>query len=304
MNRADNIEIIGWEARHKDHPRIREQIEYARKSSDFLLMFRGDKSIAYYEDNIFGTGVKARPLLHHGEPHELQYTARDLAEVPDTFKKLAEAYICTPMGKQGNTEIDTLMDSYYKMPRNEIFILSQLLIYGLHYQNCENEVKELKRYLMVVSATVDDSVAKTYALYGAPNKAYILEFALPTKGVYYAEVKTVIDLARKYGLYFKPDHDKEVFVMYGILPHYLLGYTELRKKRGNSRVAYDFTFVPNPHYDKGKSTLDSPPELSGEQAELQQLTETKLAWAFHNGNVWFELRFMGMAKDISPPDDA
>lgn len=302
MNRSDNIEIIGWETRHKDHPCIREQIQYARTSSDFLLLFRGDKKIAYKE-SVFGIGVKALPLLYHGEPEKLQYTARDLAETPDTFKKLAKAYICTPMGKQGNAGIDTLMRFYGNMLRGERFILSQLLIYGLHFQNYVNEAKELKDYLMVVSATVDESVAKKYALYEAPDKAYILEFALPTNGVLYSAVKTVIDLAKKYGLHFEPNNDKEIFVMYGILPHYLLGYTELRKKEHNGRIAYDAIFVPNPHYHDGKCTLQSPPVLTGVQEELRKLTEGELAWVFHDGDEWFELRHMGAAKDISPPDD-
>jgi hypothetical protein len=104
-----------------------------------------------------------------------------------------------------------------------------------------------------------------------------------------------LHLARLY-----PDRDSEVFVPYGLLPHYILGYSHLkRRERRGSIDIYAVEYIANPKFASGAASLDRPPDLDAEQCELIESLGHDIAWGYHTGSDWDRIRHSSGEIDIS-----
>lgn len=304
LGRGCRTTVHGWEHRHAAFPGIAEQIRFAQDSEGrFQLMFRGDRNPPPREQDLFLIGQKARPAYYEGDPNRLEFNFRALGDDQVLFREVAEAFVGSPMHKKSPTA-DELLTRYWASSPQERMRLGRLLLYGLHYQNLRPTVRRWRDYAFAMSCTTDERIALRYALKELPpNAAYILEYAPPGRGDWFCRVSDVIEEYNELELgHIFPDKDSEIFVNYGMFPHYLLGYSVLNRI-GSGAPVYEAVYVPNPWYAKRGATLVEPPNLNREQAEIIQATGGEIAWITHNGTDWRVVSLPDRRINISQPEE-
>jgi len=311
LNHGREAEVQGWEERHRGCPNIGREVDRAREhDSGFLFMLRGTRHKPPYLKDTFVIGQKARAAYYRGDRPRLAGTPRRLSAQSSLFKKIAAAYARTRMADRSEAD---LVSYYEQLEPRERYLFAQLLIEGLHYQNCRPPVADLRDCLFVVSFTLHEAVALKYALdfrrnEDRPRNAWVLEYAPPKGGDYYRLAADVIRQFEEFNLgYIYRDRDREVFVWYAALPHYLLGYSQLVRD-GETPDVYRVEFEPNPHYANGEATLDRPPDLNRLQREIIPRTVKELAWVRYDtepeSEGWWELRSADGTESLRPPEGA
>lgn len=307
------VEITNWESQLEQYSKITEQRKIATQSdAKYQHMFRGDKlnniSIlqSEYPDTLFTIGRKARPAYCGNDINRLEYTPNHLIENQDKFTELASVFVNSEMHKRKANEInltvDDLVNRHNSSNQAEQFLLVQLLIYGLQYQNQREGIREWQNRLFVVSCSCDETVAMKYALRDLPQQTYVIEYAPPINNRYSLSVAEVIDKFKELNLGFIfPDRDQEIFVLYAMMPHYILGYAKLRQQNPNP-AQYNVEYIPNPSYEEEGYTLDNPPILTEDQEELFDKTKERMAWVFRDSHDWQWLKYGGISRDISSPN--
>ena len=69
-----------------------------------------------------------------------------------------------------------------------------------------------------------------------------------------------------------------------MLPHYILGYSELRLESATHPNEYTVVYHPNPSYESGAATLDSPPDLTESQKKLIKDLRGEVIWLWHGAD--------------------
>jgi hypothetical protein len=300
------VRIKGWEDRHDPHPHVAREYERARNDGRWRLMFRGQQEMPLERD-FYYVGQKARPCYHGGDIHKLRLHAQKVAFDSRLFAELAVAYVTSPMPHWGKPiRVDDLHAVYRKSDERQRYFLAQLLIEGLHYQNNQPEVSKWRDYLFVISCTTDYEIALKYALSlhgGLAMQGYVLEYAPPVKSNLYHDVDEVIAQfgQRRLG-FIHGNKDAEILVPFAMSPEYLLGHTVLCQQ---SAGTYEGTYLPNPHYESGRATLERPPDLSDRQRELMEATLKRMAWVSYipseSGGEWGDLFRPDGTEPIGPP---
>ena len=314
-SRNVHAKIIGWRERRSEFPAICTQICKC-DSVGHKLMFRGEKELKYRPE-LFTIGLKARPLYYGGDPQRLSRNANALAKDSTKFEELAIAFAESPMVKRlGGPTASGLVQLRKQCPPNRRMRLSQLLLYGLHWQNSHPELDAWRDHLFVRACTLDERIALAYALSRrpsepSPEEAYVVEYAPPCSQGHFENLNTVLaefdnfngmQLCSHY-----PDRDTEVLVPYALLPHYILGYSHLRLLDTTDDVAeYRCEYVPNPAFTCDGATLEQPKDLTVAQTEAMRRLEDQLAWAFHmwtdDGGMWFKIEHKTDDIDVSGLD--
>ena len=140
----------------------------------------------------------------------------------------------------------------------------------------------------MLSCTLNPKVAISYALRRASNRqlleeTFVIEYAPPCGGQCFERVTSVISEFGRLGLgKMYRDKEEEVFIPYALLPHYILGYDQFQLLGSDGEWAeYSTNFIPNPMFETNNATLDHPPRLDEEQADIMKKLNKQLAWAYH-----------------------
>jgi hypothetical protein len=300
--------LQGWETRHRLHPAVSTQIDQYCDGERHCLMYRGEKCIRY-RDDLFVIGEKARPFYYGNDPTRFHRTAREIQSNESKMRQLVDVFLSTPMAKGGATRSADLIMARWKAlePRGR-FRLAQLLLHALHWQNCKQEVKEWRDFLFVHSCSLNDCVALGYALSHRadeppPEKAFVIEYAPPCDQDFFEPVGSLIEEFKELNL---PncfvDREQEVFALWGLFPHYILGYSELTRDDADAVPArYKVKYVPNPAFDGGAS-LEMPKDLTDDQSKKARQIGKELAWVQREigvacPSVWIE--HSGDVSDVS-----
>lgn len=308
--RKTRFAIAQWRNRHDHHPAICRQIDDHCDGKQHQLVFRGMKEIPY-EPELFVLGLKSRPHYAAGDPDMLTNHARALAKTDATFKHLSEAFVRSPMmKKQTVCTIERLMSLWQNANERTRIRLAQLLLYGLQYQNSQQALKDWRDYLFVLSSTTKEAVAIGYGLShkkneAPPRRAFIIEYAAPCAGHCFERMSTVLEefASLELGAFFR-DWDSEVLIPFGMLPHYVLGYTRLDLVDQSVKPpTYNATYMANPALAHEGYTLTNPKNLSTAQADKARELNGRIAWAYHmwtgDGGEWFKLVGPSATQDIS-----
>lgn len=264
-----------------------------------------------YEPELFVLGLKSRPQYAAGDPEMLTRHARALAQTDATFERLSEDFVRSPMMKKQTDCTNKQLRSLWQKSNERTRVrLAQLLLYGLQYQNSKQALNDWRDYLFVLSATTNESVAIGYALSHKkketpPKQAFIIEYAPPCAGHCFERMTAVLEefASLKLGEFF-PDKDSEVLIPFGMLPHYVLGYTRLDLvDQTVNPPTYNATYTANPALAHEGYTLTNPKDLSTAQAEKAQELNGHIAWSYHmwsgDGGEWFKLVGPKATQDIS-----
>lgn len=303
------VRVAGWHDRHQAHPKIREQIEKC-DGTRYQLLFRGMKEIPF-QSELFVLGLKTRPQYSAGNPDKLSKHARSLAEEESLFDSLIIDFVKSPMmAKKQECSVAALKSIYATCDERRRVRLAQLLLYGLHYQNTRQEVAKWRDYLFVLSATTKPEVAVKFALSHrrkepVPSNAFVVEYAPPTKGHYFEAMHAVLKEfeSLELGTWFA-DQDSEVMIPFGMLPHYVLGYSAFRRKdQDNDVFSYHVEYYPNPAFSEEGHSLENPKDLDESQDKVRKEINDQIAWAYHRWTgtegEWFVLKCGQEEQDIS-----
>lgn len=277
--------LSGWTNRHKAFPAIVQQFQLGRRSPDAALMFRGDKQTPHH--NVFLFGIKSRPALYEGNIESLRFEVSKVADDEVRFSQLLEAFCSSEMA--GNVEVaplrDRIMVEYRRSGRPRRVRLSQILALAIQYQNSRAAMRPWRDLLFLVSCSRRDEVAARYALGHRPAEdfpevAYVYEYAPPAADSLHEPAVEALRDFEELGLQnVFPDRDDEVFVKMAMLPHYILGYSELRRISTDRVYAvYSVNYHPHPTYACGKATFENPPRLTQRQKALIDETKGQVAW--------------------------
>ncbi|MEK6408927.1 MAG: hypothetical protein AABN34_18545 [Acidobacteriota bacterium] len=279
--------LRGWANRHKSFPAIIQQFQLARNSPAVALMFRGDKQVPRH--NVFLLGVKSRPALYGGNIARLRFEISKVADDEVRFTELLVAFCSSPMVRnvEATPTHDRILVEYQKSVRARRVRLSQILVLAIQYQNSQRSMRPWRHLLFLVSCSRRDEVAARFALghraaEDFPKVAYLYEYAPPALSSLHEPAVQVLMEFEELGLQnVYPDRDNEVFVQMAMLPHYILGYAELRRV-STDRVSavYDVNYHPHPSYASGEATLDNPPKLTEDQQALMVETRNQIAWVW------------------------
>lgn len=303
------VRVAGWRDRHQAHPKIREQIEKC-DGTRFQLLFRGTKKIPY-QPELFVLGLKTRPQYSAGDPEMLSKHARSLAEDESLFDTLITDFVKSPMmAKKQKCSVAALKSIYATFDERQRVRLAQLLLYGLHYQNTRQEVAKWRDYLFVLSATTKPDVAVRFALghrrkEPVPQSAFVIEYGPPCGGHCFERMICILDEFKELDLgEWFPDQDTEVLIPFGMLPHYVLGYSKLHRPQCDAgESVYSVEYVPNPAFSKEGCSLENPKDLDAEQAKKRDELNGQIAWAYHRwtgtDSEWFVLKCGQEEQDIS-----
>lgn len=303
------VRVAGWHDRHQAHPQIREQIEKC-DGTRYQLLFRGMKKIPY-QPELFVLGLKTRPQYSAGDPETLTRHARTLAGDELTFDTLVTDFVESPMmAKKAMCSVAALKSLYNECDERRRVRLAQLLLYGLQYQNTRQEVAKWRNYLFVLSATTTPDVAVRYALghrhkEPSPDTAFVIEYAPPCGGHCFERMTGILDEFKELNLgEWFPDRDAEVLIPFGMLPHYVLGYSKLHRPNGDGGDGpYFVEYVPNPAFLEDGCSLENPKDLDAEQAKKRDELNGQIAWAYHRwtgtDGEWFVLKCGQEEQDIS-----
>jgi hypothetical protein len=278
----------GWNERMSAYPNIQDQVALARRGKAFLLLFRGQEESPPRREDLFVIGQKSCPAYYDGNTEQLQFNFRDIAAKENMFRRLADEFAASPMCQE-DVRAEDLLQRYRLASFEGRGRLGQVLVYGLQYQICRPGVRKWRKYLFVISCSTEEDVAIKYALRNLPTTAYVLEYAPPFGEGLFRRVSEVLNEFQGLGIERAyPDRDREVFVHYGMLPHYLLGYSVLQRSR--TEGIYETTYVPNPWYAERRKTLLDPPDLTMIQMPLIEATHNEIAWIFHHGGNYRTIR--------------
>jgi hypothetical protein len=185
------------------------------------------------------------------------------------------------MAKLDRLASERLMREYDESSEKKRRRLAELLLLGLQYQNYQQSVEQWRELLFLISCSRDDTIALRYALWFKkpdcpPQRAFIYDYAPPSNDSLHEPASAMLREFEDLGLHRAfPDKDKEFFVKMAMLPHYILGYAELRRI---DLREYETKYHPSPHYADGGHTLDHPPKLTSKQLRLMNETKGKVAW--------------------------
>lgn len=312
--------VRGWHRRHAVAPRIKEEIIRSCCNGAHQLLFRGDKEVPL-EQHLFILGLKSRPLYSADESiwSSLPFSLNEAPEEAEArFLELATAFSETHMLKNdANANPEAMLYEWRLRDTRSRLRLTQLILYGIHYQATRLDQAgthdELLRHLFVRSSTTSDQIAVQYALsrrHGepAPERAVVFEYAPPCGGHLYEKMTDIIDEFESLGLgRFFPDRDEEVLIPFGMLPHYMLGYSELRllpDGHEDGTSVYTVRYKANPHIAHGDYTLESPKRLTQQQRKLIKKMNDRVALVFHawegDAGSWYRIiDSSGKTRDIS-----
>jgi hypothetical protein len=182
------------------------------------------------------------------------------------FKDIATAFVSSPMAQKAKAcpSVNELAEFYRTGSCAYRGDLSQTLLEGLHYQNYQ--IQEWRDYLFLLSCSTSDEVALQYALHHLPKRAFVLDYAPPCDSGLYKNADAMIKELRDLRLSFVyRNRDEEYFIWFAMLPHYLLGVSELQS---TGRFAYGMKYIANPWYEERGATLADPPNLEEAQRGL------------------------------------
>ncbi|GEM_PF-4898766 len=281
--------LRGWKNRHEPFPAVVHNVQLAGSSPAFLLMYRGDRRPP--SRDVFLFGIKSRPALYEGDLTRLEYEVARVADDVVRFTHLLDAFLRSPMAKRAKVvpTRDRILSDYCTSDRARRIRLAQLLGLAIQYQNSQRDLRTWRDLVFLVSCSRRDDVALRYAVAhrsseGFPDSAYIYEYAPPaTDSLHEPAVEVLKDFeALGFDSVF-PDRDNEIFVKMAMLPHYILGYAELRRVSADGvRGVYGVNYHPNPPYASGQATLESPPNLTDRQKALIRQTKGRVAWLYWN----------------------
>jgi hypothetical protein len=303
--------IRGWADRRARCLGVSRQIECC-DGSRHVLLFRGEKSLPL-RDDLFIVGRKARPFYCGGDPDVLRRCARFLVEDAQCFGQLVKDFVASPIGREISVTTDELRQRWIVQDPRGRLRLSQLLLYAMQWQNCKDSVRPWRDYLLLLSATSDENTALHYALSRRrceqpPKEAFILEYAPPVGHEYFEWVADVRDELIDSGLCAAQfcDRDREAFILYALMPHFILGYSHLRLLCCADGVAqYACEYVGNPAMEDGCATLAKPRDLDAAQRDAMLRLGKSLAWVYRTWGAtcpWLEIQHEDGAVDISDAD--
>lgn len=296
--------VCGWNTRYANYPRIATQAAKALAGQSHRLLYRGQKSIDHI-DSVFTIGQKARPLYHKGDLAKLKRRLSKLAANRTQFGELVGAFLGSGVGNQSTLTFEELLRNFDRSNETTRVVMAQILLEALQYRNCKLTGKEWRDYLFLLSASTNPKRAAMYALQRNPKEAFILEYAPPIGRNLARSVKHFRTEYSALGLGETPtDDDEEYFIRYGMLPHFLLGYTRFVRVGTEAPYSYIATFVPNPVYANGSSTLDRPPNLDAAQEAVFRETLPSIAWVFNRADGelagWTHMQSIGGTEPLDP----
>lgn len=143
-DKSRNVDAVvrGWKTRHKQCPKIREQIDSYCDGKQHLLMYRGDKKIPY-QDKLFVIGRKA-PVCYGPENAEtFKKHAVFMVDCEAKMKELVDAFCATPMARGGTgAGADDIPERWSASDRRARFRLAQLLLHGIEHSNSRLDLSE------------------------------------------------------------------------------------------------------------------------------------------------------------------
>ena len=306
--------VSGWTDRFDSCPLIEEYVHFARSDEAFEVFYRGQSEQPEYLNDIFLVGQKAKATVYAGNVERLEFDPRNASENRNLFKKVLVAYLSTDMAKKFcNANQNEVLQRFDDAQSFERFDLTQLLLAALHYQNCREELAFFRTRMFLLSATLCDRIALTYALTPGPrtkgklyDKSFIFEYAPPKDADHFEMVESIASRFQRAGLGdMFHNRDQEAFIKFAMLPHYLLGYGHLRRVVSDL-VEYRCEYTPNPHYLKAESSLSTPPELNELQEVRFGASKHRMAWVqLFEDEGWARLLYRqkkaDVERDISRP---
>lgn len=289
--RVRNATVRGWNIRHAGAPTVGEQLEFAAQSEEFQLLYRGDSNPP--DGEVFTFGIKSRPAIYQGDLERLRYEAGEVSRDATKFRAISEAFLEGPSVRDSPEDrrpnLSALLAAYEASDCPRRRRLAEVLLVALQHQNARQAVRRWRNLLFLVSCSRSETTALRYALGHRfsdppPELAWVYEYAPPVNDTLHESAQAVLNEFQDLLLTSAfPDLDEEVFVKMAMLPHYILGVSELR--RAGDNLAYQVSYQPNPHYESGLATLLRPPQLTDAQQIEIEGTRGQVAWLW-----WDEAR--------------
>lgn len=294
--------ILGWENRFSTCSRIAELLDRGDETEGFRLVYRGDQNCPPLLTDLFTAGMCSRAQNNEGKTEKLKFNVSLVSGRKKLFFVLLKKYLKTAMAlKYPGESLEQSLQRFDKSQKEDRYEMTQLLLDAMQYQNCKQEVREFREYLLSISASTSSSIAAKYAIKQQPSTAYIFEYYPPDNPRFLSTIKQNRQRFSEFGFgQMYPDRDDEILLRYSILPHYLIGYAQLNRT-STTPLTYSCTYNPNPHYANGTATLKNPPDLNAQQQKLFDETNPSTAWVVFKGDGRIELVEGETVADVSLP---
>lgn len=285
--RQQSVRIRGWSTRYINYPAITTQVQQYCDAGSHTMIFRGTKEIPF-QHKLFAIGLKSLPMFYAsglGQKSDAVALTRDRKQ----FETLVQAYLSSPMSKaqRHRSTPEAFLASFERLTFRQRVRLSQLLLYGIQYQNQRPDVANWRKKLYMLSASLLHTVALKYAVWPLPSgelsdQAFVVEYAPPTNGGCYERVSSISEEFEKLSLgKLYKDRDTEVFVPFAMLPHYVLGYSILRRLAVDDMPTYEVSeYRANPTICNQGYSLDRPKDLHEEQVRFLDECAATVALAY------------------------